>query len=176
MLSLFLTSPLQPPYHIHPYRGSMRVLNHPPTHSCLITLAFLYTGASNLHKGLSFHWYYVRPLHLFQPFPNSSVGVPVLSLMVGCEHPHLYWLGSGRDSQETAVSGSCQQALPDISNSVCVRCLHVEWISRWGSLWMVFPSVFALILVPVFHLDRSISGLKYWRWVDGPFSHPESHA
>ena len=31
--------------------------------------------------------------------------------MVGCEPPYLYWSGSGRASQETAVSGSCQQAL-----------------------------------------------------------------
>jgi hypothetical protein len=38
--------------------------------------------------------------------------------MVGCEHPPLYFSGSGRASQETAISGSCQQALLDIHNSV----------------------------------------------------------
>jgi hypothetical protein len=34
-----------------------RVLPHPPTHSCLTSLAFLYPGASSLPrtKGLSFH-------------------------------------------------------------------------------------------------------------------------
>jgi hypothetical protein len=37
--------------------------------------------------------------------------------MVGYEHPHPYWSGSGRVSQETAVSGPCQQALLGISNS-----------------------------------------------------------
>jgi hypothetical protein len=36
---------------------------------------------------------------LFSSFnlsPNSFTGVPVLSPMVGCEHLHLYWSGSGR--------------------------------------------------------------------------------
>ena len=57
MLSPFLVSPLQTPYPISPYLASMRVLPHPPNHSCLTTLAFLYTGASSLHraKGLPFH-------------------------------------------------------------------------------------------------------------------------
>jgi hypothetical protein len=38
--------------------------------------------------------------------------------MVDCEHPHLYWSGFAKASQETAISGSCQQALLGISNSV----------------------------------------------------------
>ena len=42
------------------------------------------------------------------------------------------------------------------------------WIPRWGSLWMAFPSVSAPLFVPVFPLDRSNSGLKFWRWVGGP--------
>jgi hypothetical protein len=56
----------------------------------------------------------------FSPSPNSSIGVHVLSLMVGCEHPHLYWSGSGRAFEETAVSSSYQQAFLGISNSVWV--------------------------------------------------------
>ena len=44
---------------------------------------------------------------LLQSFLNSSIEDPVLSPMVGCEHPPLYLSGSGRASQETAVSGSC---------------------------------------------------------------------
>jgi hypothetical protein len=52
--------------------------------------------------------------------PNFSIGVLLLGPVVGFEHLHLYWSGSGRASQETAVSGSCQQALLSISNSVCV--------------------------------------------------------
>ena len=45
--------------------------------------------------------------------------------MVGYEHPHLYWSGTGRASQETAILGSCQQALLGISNSIWVWCLQV---------------------------------------------------
>jgi hypothetical protein len=53
-------------------------------------------------------------------FSNSSVGDPVLSPMVGCENPPLYLSGSGRTSQETAISSSCQQALLGIHNRVWV--------------------------------------------------------
>ena len=57
MLSPFLVSPLQPPYPTPPYPASMRVLPHPLPDSCLTALAFLYTGASSLHrtKGLLSH-------------------------------------------------------------------------------------------------------------------------
>jgi hypothetical protein len=57
--------------------------------------------------------YIVFPMGLQTPLPspNSSIGVPMLSPMVGCEHPHLYWSGSTRASQETAIPGSCQQVL-----------------------------------------------------------------
>ena len=41
------------------------------------------------------------------PFPNSSIGDPMLSPMVVCEHLPLYLSGSGRAFQETAISGSC---------------------------------------------------------------------
>ena len=81
---------------------------------------------------------------------------------------HLYWSGSGRASQETATSGSCQQALLGISNSVWVWCLYMGWIPRWCSLWMAFPSVSTPLFVPVFLLDRSNSVLIVLRWVCGP--------
>jgi hypothetical protein len=47
---------LEIPYPLLP-PASMRVVPHLPTHSCLNTLAFPYTGASSLHrmKGLSSH-------------------------------------------------------------------------------------------------------------------------
>jgi hypothetical protein len=100
----------------------------------------------------------------------------VFSPMVGFEHPHLYWSGSGRASQETAVSGSCQQALLGISNSVWVWCLHLGWIPSWSSLWMAFPSVSAPLFVPVFSLERINSGLKIWRWVGDPIPQLGVHA
>ena len=50
MVSTFLVSLLQTSYPIPPYPASIRVLPHPPTHSHLTALAFLYTGAWSLHK------------------------------------------------------------------------------------------------------------------------------
>jgi hypothetical protein len=119
------------------------------------------------------------PLPLMPDKAPSSPLVLLLSPPLGslisvqwfrCEHLYLYWLGSGRASQETAISNSWQQALLGISNSVWVWYLHARWIPRWGSLWMAFPSVSALLFVPVFPLDRNNSGLKFWRWVSGPIS------
>jgi hypothetical protein len=64
--------------------------------------------------------------------------------MDDCEHPLLYLPGIGRPSQEIAISCSCQQNLVGIFNSVWVWWLSMGWITRWGSLWMVIPSVSAL--------------------------------
>ena len=61
-----------------------------------------------------------KPLSSSSPISNSSMGYPVLNPVVGFEHPPLYLLGSNRASQETAISGSCQQALPSIHNSIQV--------------------------------------------------------
>jgi len=66
-----------------------------------------------------------------------------------CEHPLLYLPGTGIASYETAVSGSCQQNLAGICNSVWVWWLFMEWIPEWGSLWMVLPSVSAQNFVSV---------------------------
>jgi hypothetical protein len=46
-------------------------------------------------------WIYANPFSSFSPFPNSSIGVPVLSPMFGCQHPHLFLSRSGRTSPET---------------------------------------------------------------------------
>ena len=51
------------------------------------------------------------PFSSFGTLSSSSIGEPTLSSMFGCEHPPLYLSGIGRASQETAISGSCQQAL-----------------------------------------------------------------
>jgi hypothetical protein len=45
--------------------------------------------------------------------------------VIGCDTPHQYWSGSGRTSQEIAVSGFCQQALLGIINSALVWCPQV---------------------------------------------------
>ena len=101
----------------------------------------------------------VLPMELHTP---SAPSVLSLTLpMVGCEHPHLYLSGSGRASQETAISGSRQHGLLGIQNSVWVSSLYMGWIPRWGSLWIAFSSVSVPHFVPVFSLDRSNSGLKF---------------
>ena len=57
MLSPFLVSLPEIPYAIPLPPASMRVFLHPPTYTCLPTLALPYTGASSLHrtKGLFSH-------------------------------------------------------------------------------------------------------------------------
>ena len=58
------------------------------------------------------------------PSPTPPLGTPELSPMVGCELPPLYLSGSGRASQETAISGFYQQVLSSIYNSVWVWWLY----------------------------------------------------
>jgi hypothetical protein len=48
-----------------------------------------------------------------------------------CEHPLLYLPGTGKATQERAMSGSCQQNLSGIYNSVWVWWLFMGWIPRW---------------------------------------------
>jgi hypothetical protein len=90
-----------------------------------------------------------KPLSSLCPFSSSYIGDPVLSLMDGCEYPLLYWSGTGRASQETAIAGSYQQALLGIHNSVWVWWMFMAWTPRWGSLWIVILSVSALNFVSV---------------------------
>jgi hypothetical protein len=75
------------------------------------------------------------------PFSSFSIGDIVFSPMFAWEHPPLYLSGTGRASQEIAISGSYKQALVGIHNSVWVWWLYVGWIQRWGTLWIVFPSI-----------------------------------
>ena len=56
-------------------------------------------------------------LSSFSSFTNSSIRDLMLSAMVGCKYPTLYLSYSVRVSQETAISGSLQQALPGIHNN-----------------------------------------------------------
>ena len=101
-----------------------------------------------------------NPFSSFSPFSNSSIEDLVLSPMVACEHLPLYLPGSGRATQETAISGSCQQAILGICNSVWVWCLHAGWIPQVGQSLMAFPSVSVWFFASVFPLDRSNSGLN----------------
>jgi hypothetical protein len=103
-------------------------------------------------------------------FLAPSLGT-LCSIQWMTEYPLLYLSGTGRASEETAKSGSCQQALAGICHSVWVWWLFMGWIPRWGSLWMVIPSVSApkLCLCNSFHgyfvppskKDRSIHILVF---------------
>jgi hypothetical protein len=73
----------------------------------------------------------------FSPSSTSSIGVSMLSPMVGWVRLPLYLSGSGRASQETAIADSCQQALLGMHNSIWVWCLYIGWIPRWVSLGLV---------------------------------------
>jgi hypothetical protein len=90
-----------------------------------------------------------NPFRCLDPFSISPIGNPVLSPVLGWENTQLYLSGTGRASQETAISGSSQQVLVGIHNSDWVWWLYMGWIPRWVSLWMVFPSVSAPHLVSV---------------------------
>jgi hypothetical protein len=85
------------------------------------------------------------------PPPPCSPTKTLLLLGPGipCEHPLLYLRCTGIASQETAISGSFQQNLAGIRNSVFIWLLIIGWIPGWGSLWMIHPFVWALNFVSV---------------------------
>jgi hypothetical protein len=76
------------------------------------------------------------PFSSLDTFSSFSIGGPVL-------HPLLYLPGTGIASHKTAISGSFQQNLAGIYNSVCIWWLIMGWTPGWGSLWMVLPSISA---------------------------------
>jgi hypothetical protein len=82
-------------------------------------------------------------------FSSFSIGGPVFLLIDDYEHPLLYLLDTGIASYETAITGSLQQNLSGICNSVWVWWLIMGWIPRWGILWIVHPFVLAPNFVPV---------------------------
>jgi hypothetical protein len=66
-----------------------------------------------------------------------------------CEHPLLYLPGTGIASYKTAITGSLQQNLSGICNSVWVWWLIMGWVPGWGRLWMVHPFISAPNFVSV---------------------------
>jgi hypothetical protein len=89
------------------------------------------------------------PFSSLGTFSSSSVGGPVFHPIADCEHPLLCLPGTGLASQETAISGSFQQNLAGVCNSVCVWWLIIGWIPGCGSLWMAHPFVSAPKFVSV---------------------------
>jgi hypothetical protein len=60
------------------------------------------------------------PFNSLGTFSGSSIGGPVFYSIADCENPLLYLPGTGIASQETAISGSCQQNLAGICKSVTI--------------------------------------------------------
>ena len=89
------------------------------------------------------------PFSSLGAFSSFSIGGPVFHLIDDCEHPLLYLPGTGIASYETAITGSLQQNLSGICNSVWVWWLIMGWIPGWGSLWIVHPFVLAPNFVSV---------------------------
>jgi hypothetical protein len=86
-----------------------------------------------------------NPFSSFSPFSNSSIGYPTLNPMVDCKHLLLYLSGSARASHEITTSGSFQQALLGILNSVWIW--HILDGSPVGkvSQWTFFKSLLYLL-------------------------------
>jgi hypothetical protein len=61
---------------------------------------------------------------------SSFIGGSVFYLIDDCKHPLLYLPGTGIASQEIAISGSFQQNLACICNSVWIWWLFMGWIPR----------------------------------------------
>jgi hypothetical protein len=121
------------------------LLDHPLLHMQLETRALGVLVSSNCYSSYRVAY----PFSSFGTFSSSFIRGPVFNPIHNCEHPLLYLPEIGIASQERAISGSCQQNLAGLCNSVCVWWLYMGWIPRWGSLWMVFPSVSALNFVSV---------------------------
>jgi hypothetical protein len=83
------------------------------------------------------------PFSYLGTFSSSFNGDPVFHPVDDCEHPLLNFPGTGIASQDIAISGSFQQNLVGICNGAWVWWLFMGWIPRWGSLWMVLPSLSA---------------------------------
>jgi hypothetical protein len=65
------------------------------------------------------------PFSSLGTFSTSFIRVPVFHPIDDCEHPLLYLPGTGIASQERAISGSCQQNLSGMCNSVWIWWLYM---------------------------------------------------
>jgi hypothetical protein len=119
----------------------------------------LVPGSSGSSGWLMLFFGLPKPFSSFSPFYNSSIGDPMLiDQLVGCEHPPLY------------LSGSCQQALLSICDSVWVWCLYIGWIPRWS---LVDLSNTTLCLCIFFRQKPFwVSNLEMTGWPHAPIGSP----
>jgi hypothetical protein len=83
-----------------------------------------------------FYLWACKPLQLLQFFFLTPPLGTLCSVQWLAVSICLCMLGSGKATQETAISGSCQQALLGIHNRVWIWWLYMGWIPG-----MAFPSV-----------------------------------
>jgi len=93
---------------------------------------------------------YYRVIKTFQ-LP-LSMGEPILTPVVACQHLTVHLSRSGRDSQVTAISGSCQPVIFAIFNGVWLWLLVKEWINRWNIVGWPFFQHLLHIWSPYFFL------------------------
>jgi hypothetical protein len=86
----------------------------------------------------------------------STTEVPKFSPSIGCKYLHLSQSAIGRDSQKTAMLGSCLYANYYISNSVRPWSLPLRWIPRWSGYLSLFS-----IFDPTVLSNRNNSGSEF---------------
>jgi hypothetical protein len=99
------------------------------------------------HCGCSYR--VADPFWSLYTFSRSFIGDLVFHPIDDCKHPLRYFPGTGIASQDRAISGSCQQNLSAILNSVWFWWWFMGWIPGWSSLQIVLPWVSALNIVSV---------------------------
>jgi hypothetical protein len=106
-----------------------------------------------------FSYWVVNFFSFFSPSLNSSIGVPMLSSMVGCKHLHLYWSGSGRAPQEKLNQAPVSKHF--LASAIVSGFGNCIWDGSPGGAVSGWPSVSAPFFDFVFPSDRSNSGLKF---------------
>ena len=94
-------------------------------------------------------YWVVDPFSSLGTFSSSSIEGPVFHPIADCEHPLLYLPGTGIVSLTIAISGSFQQNLAGVCNSVWVWWLIMGWIPRCSCVsscicsrrWPSWPSL-----------------------------------
>jgi hypothetical protein len=89
------------------------------------------------------------PFRSLGTFYSSSFGGPVFHPIDDWKHPLLCLPYTGIASYETVTSGSLQQNLAGICNTVWVWWLIMACIPGWGSLWIVYPFILASNIVSI---------------------------